>query len=105
MDAPVKSSKKHKKDKKEKKGSKDREESKDGKDGKDSMDKDRDIAGEPLSRKQAKLLKKLEKMSPEEQAAYREAAIMARKVAYKGRKVKACTLLIAQNCNTTLLKV
>lgn len=55
----------------------------------DSRDKDRDIAEEPLSRKQAKLLKKLDKMSSEELAAYKEAALMARKVIYNGRKVKS----------------
>lgn len=101
----MKSSKQHKKDRKEKKGSEDREDRKDRKENQDNKDKDRDTAGEPLSKKQAKLLKKLEKMSPEEQAAYREAAIMAGKVMYKGRKVEARILLIAQNCNTTLLKV
>ena len=93
MDTPVKSSKQHKNDKKEKKGSKDRENTKDRK---DSKDKDRDTAGEPLSKKQAKLLKKLEKMSPEEQAAYKEAALLARKVMYKGRKVKASLPRIAK---------
>ena len=98
----MKSSKQHKKGKKDKKGKRDREDSKDSR---DSQDKDSNTAGEPLSRKQAKLLRKLEKMSPEEQAAYKEAALMARKVMYKGRKVKAYLLVIAQSCNTVQIQL
>ena len=98
----MKSSKQHKKDKKEKK---DREDRKDSKESKDSEDKDRDTAGEPLSKKQAKLLKKLEKMSPEEQAAYKEAALLARKVMYKDRKVKALHCPELQHCPVQFVKL
>ena len=100
----MKSSKQHNKEKKEKKDKKEKREKKEKKEKKDKQEmtadsdsrgKDRDIAGEPLSRKQAKLLKKLGKMSSEEVAAYRKAALMARKVIYRGRKVKARIIIVA----------
>lgn len=84
-----KKEKKDKKEKGEKKEKKEKKEKQEVKADSDSRDNDRDIAGEPLSRKQAKLFKKLNKMSPEELAAYKEATLMARKVMYKGRKVNA----------------
>lgn len=75
---------------------------------KDKKHKDRDtLPG--LSKKQRKVFKaEVQKLPLEEQEAWCRDAIkanvMAQSFVYEGREVKACNLMIAQNCNTVQLK-